>query len=195
MNNFKRANTRSSKIKDNFSRDIEGENRKKFIKNLLLLLLGIGFIIFLIFNRTPPPKPGEDGKPKGEVDTIAKIKPDAIVDIRPSIQIRSTSLNPDAVFGNFKASFESRAQDYQINKPSDSLFDFVSFYINSVNNNIVTSLNVKPGNQGYSKFRLVLNPLGKPKESLNNTLFKNQGSVRMNTQSLNGFEYHLIGIK
>ncbi len=189
MNNFKRASTRSSKIKDNFSRDIDGENRNKFLKNLFLLILGVGLLVFLIFHKppiTPPPAPTT-------IDSVSK--PKSIVDIRPTIQIRSTSLGPDAVFGNFKASFESKAQDWQIKKQNDTLFDFVSFYINSVNNNIVTSLNVKPGNQGFSKYRLVLNPLGKPRESLNNTLTKNEGSQRINTQSLNGFEYHLVGIK
>jgi len=193
MDNFKRQNTSSSKIKDNFSRDIEGDNRKKFIKNLLLLIIAIGVVVFLIFR----PKPPIIIPPLIAKDTVVTPKVDSNqnIDNRKSIQIRTTALSPGAINGNFKASFESKTQEWQSNHQNDTLFDFESFYINTVNNNIVTSLNVKPGSKGFPKYTLVLNPLGKPKESLNNTLFKNQGSVRINTQSLNGFEYHLIGIK
>jgi hypothetical protein len=196
MSNFNRKNTSTSKIKDSFSRDVDAENRKKFNTKLIFLLLGVSLLVYIIW-----PKGGKTDPNLGRMDTTVVShdtldKPEKTEPkIEKSIQIRSMSNKPDAVFGNFKASFESKKQQLSNNSPDEILFEFESFYINNVNGIIVTSLNVIPGKNGFSKYRLVLNPVGGPTESLDNTLAKNDGSRRINSQILNGYQYHLVGLK
>lgn len=196
MSNFNRKNTGTSKVKDSFSRDVDAENRKSFNTKLVLLLLSVALLVYLIWpngNEIEPPKRVSDTTIVSP-DTLDKPeKPEPKVE--KSVQIRSMSNNPDAVYGNFKASFESKKQDLSNNSTDEILFEFESFYINNVNGLIVTSLNVKPGKTGFSKYRLVLNPVGGPTESLNNTLAKNDGSKRINSQILNGYQYHLVGLE
>lgn len=194
MSNFKRQSTSSSKIKDNFSKDVDAENRKFFLIKLILLIIGLSFLIFLLWPSTPPPPPAspESGDTAIIVDTPVSPPPPKIK-ITPVIE--SISNNPDAVFGNFKASFESKKQEIINDNPQFTSFEFKSFTINILNGLIVTKLNIKPTKQGFSKFRLVLNPVGAPTESLDNTLSKNEGSSVLNSQILNGYEYHLVGLK
>ena len=193
MNNFKSQTTSSSKIKDNFSKDVDAENRKKFLVKLVLLIIGISFLIFLLWPSTPPPPtPTEPGDTTILIDTPV-LPP--LPKIKSTTAIESISNNPDAVFGNFKASFESKKQEIINNNPQYASFEFKSFTINNLNGLIVTKLFIKPTKQGFSKFRLVLNPVGAPTESLDNTLSKNEGSSVLNSQILNGYEYHLVGLK
>ena len=196
MSNFKSQTTSSSKIKYNFSKDVDAENRKKFLIKLVLLIIGISFLIFLLWPSTPPPPqalaPAEPGDTNILIDTPVP-PPSPKMKITPAIE--SISNNPDAVFGNFKASFESKKQEIINENPQFTSFEFKSFTINNLNGLIVTKLYIKPTKQGFSKFRLVLNPVGAPTESLDNTLSKNEGSSVLNSHILNGYEYHLIGLK
>jgi hypothetical protein len=195
MSNFKRQNTSSSKIKDNFSKDVDAENRKIFLIKLVLLIIGISFFIFLFWPSTPPPPPAPPYEPVDTtiiIDTPVPAPPPKIKITQP---IESISNNPDAVFGNFKASFESKKQEIINDNPQYASFEFKSFAIYKVNGLIVTRLNIIPSKQGFSKFRVVLNPVGAPTESLDNTLSKNEGSSVLNSQILNGYEYHLVGLK
>lgn len=194
MSNFKQQNTSSSKIKDNFSKDVDAENRKKFLVKLALLISGIFFSVFLLWpSSTPPsPAPPEPGDTSKTIDTSVSPPP---AKIKVTSAIESISNNPDAVFGNFKASFESKKQEIINNNPQFTFFEFKSFAINNFNGMIITKLYIIPSKQGFSKFRVVLNPVGAPTESLDNTLSKNEGSIVLNSQILNGYEYHLIGLK
>lgn len=194
MNNFKRQTTSSSRIKDNFSKDVDADNRKKFFIKLVLLIVGISFLIFLLW-PSPPPPPTHSPTPGDTIVIVDTPVPPTPPKIKITPVIESISNNPDAVFGNFKASFESKKQEIINDNPQFTFFEFKSFTINNLNGLIVTKLYIKPSKQGFSKFRLVLNPVGAPTESLDNTLSKNEGSSVLNSQILNGYEYHLVGLK
>ena len=62
----------------------------------------------------------------------------------------------------------------------------------------IAKLDIVPNENGYNRFSILVNPEGKPQESLNNALSKNPGSklIKDGTITINNkeYEYHLIGL-
>jgi hypothetical protein len=204
MSNDIRKNIKSTAIRKNFTRDFKKENNKLFLRNLLLLIFGLIFVVYILLPKNII------NKNSSKIDTLksAFINKENISDTEIlskknisktiySKTIKSYSNSPEDVFGNFKTSFENQKTFIlsQSQQQNDILFDFQDFKIKKINNVIVTTLIVKISKNGYSNFRVVINPIGNPKESLINTLTKNLGSILLTSQTLDGFEYHLISLK
>ena len=62
----------------------------------------------------------------------------------------------------------------------------------------IAKLDIVPNENGYNRFSILVNPEGKPQESLNNALSKNPGSklIKDGTITINNkeYEWHLIGL-
>ena len=214
MNTFKRNNTSTKEIKNNFNRNVDQENRNKFLKNLLLLILALGataLLLYYIFKNTPPPPPAiqtdtlqQDNTTNNTTDnTNTSNNNPATIDttVPPTIIPKSTSTtvnrNSDVVVNSYARIMDNiypmfkKAVENKLIK--GQLYSYKSFTLKYINN--IYTLTIEPNTTGFSSYRIVLNLVNQPRESRDNVLQKNAGAVVLKSEIINGYEYFLIGLK
>ena len=214
MNTFKKNNTSTKEIKNNFNRNIDQENRIKFIKNLLLLILALGataLLLYYIFKNTSNTPPAiqtdtlqQDATTNNTTDNTSNNNPSTIdTTVPPTIIPKSTSTivnrNSDVVVNSFARIMDNiypmfkKAVENKLIK--GQLYSYKSFSLKYINNIYTSTLTIEPNTTGFSSYRIVLNLVNQPRESRDNVLQKNAGAVVLKSEIINGYEYFLIGLK
>jgi hypothetical protein len=134
------------------------------------------FYCYTLVDNTPQPKP----QPKTTDDGIKKFV------------VSSTDLN------TINSQLKTEVSTY-ITSKNNINFDVDYFDLSSEDGKTaIAKLDIAPNENGYNRFSVLLNPKGKPQESLINALTKNLGSklIKDGTITINKieYEYHLIGL-
>ena len=216
MNTFKRNNTSTKEIKNNFNRNVDQENRNKFLKNLFLLILALGataLLLYYIFKNTSITTPAiqtdtlqQDNTTNNTTDnTNTSNNNPATIDttVPPTIIPKSTSTtvnrNSDVVVNSYARIMDNiypmfkKAVENKLIK--GQLYSYKSFTLKYINNIYTSTLTIEPNTTGFSSYRIVLNLVNQPRESRDNVLQKNAGAVVLKSEIINGYEYFLIGLK
>lgn len=135
------------------------------------------FYRYTLITNTPTPKPAP--KPTSE-------------EVMKKFVISSKDLN------TLNVDFKNEVSNY-IKSKGNINYDVDYFDLSSEDGvTSIAKLDIVPNENGYNRFSILLNPKGKPQESLNNALSKNPGSklIKDGTITINKveYEYHLIGL-
>ena len=131
------------------------------------------FYRYTLVTNTPTPKPSNE-------------------EVMKKFVVLSKDLN------TLNVDFKNQVSNY-IKTKGDINYDVDYFDLSSEDGlTSIAKLDIVPNENGYNRFSILVNPEGKPQESLNNALSKNPGSklIKDGTITINNkeYEYHLIGL-
>ena len=182
MNTFKRNNTSTKEIKNNFNRNVDQENRNKFLKNLFLLILALGataLLLYYIFKITPPPPPAIQTDTLQQGNTTNNTTYNTNTSNNNPATIDTTV--PPTIIPKSTSTTVNRNSDVVVNSYARIMDNIYPMFKKAVENKLI-----KGQLYSYKSFTL---------KYINNVLQKNAGAVVLKSEIINGYEYFLIGLK